>query len=395
MLGIRWFVESVCIRGVAVLLIAALAACAAGPPRPSVSQDARPDILQPGVVFALVSDASMSAALRRAADDAGYTFRDEVALRGLVFLMLSFELPADVSGKEAIDTLEKAVPGATVGVNHAYRLQQSAVSGGTLDFANTAMGWTNGACRAAGPVGLIDTGVDPSAPLLTTARVVERRFADGASTTRQHGTDVASILADPSRLSGVTLYAADVMTDDGASLTAGAEALIRALDWLAGQGVGVVNMSLAGPYNKLLDLAIQSAAGRDMIIVAAVGNAGPRADMRFPAGFSSVIAVTAIDARQRPYRRAGRGSHVDLAAPGVDLLVNSARGARFVSGTSFAAPFVTARILSDQDIYTARSVDITRSRLAEDAVDLGATGSDAVFGAGLVQASSACGNLRG
>ncbi|GIT89936.1 hypothetical protein JANAI62_05800 [Jannaschia pagri] len=367
----------------------ALAGCVSGPgPRSGTA----PTVLEVGRVYGLVPSRRESQALNRAAEALGYAAHPGQNLDGLGLYLVAVDLPEGISGQEAIAALEARVDTAVVGVNHAYRVQQDAPTSDTasLSFANAALNWPEAACRAVGPVGLIDTGVDPAAPGLQGARVVSRRFARGPRPPMQHGTDVASVLADPSRLRGVTLYAADVMATGPNDVAAGADSLVRALDWFARNDVRVVNLSLAGPYNKLLDLAVRTAAERDMVLVAAVGNAGPQAAEQFPAAFSSVIAVTAVDARQRPYRHAVRGPHVDIAAPGVDVFVPGLNGGRFVTGTSIAAPFVTARIASDRALYGRASVEAIRRAMAQDAVDLGPAGVEWIFGAGLMQAPERC-----
>lgn len=350
------------------------------------------DTIGDRLIVALVEDPKLSAEVRQAAAERNFTYLSEKRLGALGLVMLSFNRPAELTPKQAIDALEEAVPGTTVGVNHAYRLEQSGT--GTTDsrnYANAALNWTMGACRAAAPVGLIDTAVDPNAPALGRARVVAQRFAPGTPVSPRHGTNVASILADASRLQGVTIFSADVMSDDaGFGVAAGAETLIRALDWFAENGVRVVNMSLSGPYNKLLDVAVTAADRRGMILVAAVGNAGPRVPAQYPAGFPSVIAVTAVDANQRIYRRAVRGGHVDLAAPGVDIFVPGAAGGSFVTGTSMAAPLVSARIIADRGLLSARNAQGILPVLAQQTIDLGPKGADTSFGAGLIQGPAGC-----
>ena len=152
-----------------------------------------------------------------------------------------------------------------------------------------------------------------------------------------------------------------------------------------------VNLALAGPYNKLLDLAVERASARGLILVAAVGNAGPGSGALYPAGFDGVIAVTAIDAERRIYRRAVRGAHVDVAAPGVDIMVRSDRGTRFVTGTSIATPFVTARLAADPSLANIREVSAVRERLAATAAELGPLGHDTTYGYGLAMAADICG----
>jgi subtilisin family serine protease len=305
--------------------------------------------------------------------------------------MLTYRMPDGITGAQAIEALEAAVPTSTVGINHAYRLQQQRASSSALDYADTMMRWTDGGCRAQVPIGIIDTAIDRSAPALAGIDVRTRSFFDGPSGDATHGTDVATMLARPGRLRGVTIYGANVFgQSDRADLVAGADALVRALDWMADEDVRLVNLALAGPYNRLLNLAVDRATERGLVLIAAVGNDGPTAEPLYPAGFADVIAVTAIDADGRIYRNAVRGPHVDVAAPGVDVLVPTAGRPRLVTGTSIATPLVTARLAADPFFTAPRTVAETRNRLASTTADLGAAGKDNVFGYGLVLADAVC-----
>lgn len=367
------------------LLCLALAACA------TVSRDSGlPEVVGDRRVVALVPDEQGRADLRVAAEVRGYRWIDTDDLGGLDLIMLTFETPPGVTGAEAIAALEGAVPASTVGLNHAYRLQQDG-GAATLDYADAMMRWPAGGCRALSPIGIIDTGIDADAPELAQTRIVTRTFFDGPVGPAAHGTEVASVLGSPGRLRGARIFGANVFGEDEAlGLVAGVDALVRALDWMAERDVRFVNLALAGPYNKLLDLAVERATARGLILVAAVGNAGPAAAPLYPAGFDGVIAVTAVDVDGRIYRNAVRGAHVDVAAPGVDVLVRSGKGARFVTGTSIATPFVTARLAADPSLTAARGVAEVRARLASTSAELGPQGRDALFGYGLAMAEGIC-----
>ncbi len=344
-------------------------------------------------IVALVDDTAGRDAIQAAAQSEGYTLRKITNLPSLGLIMLSYDMAPGVTGKEAIQVLEGAVPGSTVGVNHAFKLQQSASTAGGLNYANALLEWPQGGCRALGPVGVIDSGVDASSPGLAAARVFDRTFFEGRAGSPRHGTEVATILADPNRLTNVTIYSANVFEQSpDAGLAAGADSLVRALDWMAERNVRVVNLALAGPYNKLLDLAVIRAAARGLIMVAAVGNDGPNVPPRFPAGFEDVIAVTAVDAARRIMPNAGAGRHVDVAAPGVEVLVATGGNGRLITGTSIATPFVAARIVADAELMRASSGRTVRQLLRRTATDLGAAGVDTRFGAGLLQAKNLCGS---
>ena len=377
--------------GIALLAVSFFGLALSGCAQLQTTAPGGPEVIGDTLIVALIADSQLGPKVKQAASQRKFSFLGEQRLSGLGLVMLSFDRPQDLTPKEAIDALEAAVPGTTVGINHAYRLEQSATAVDRRNYANTALGWTKGPCRAAGPVGLIDTGVDRGSPGVAATKVVAQRFAPGDPAASTHGTNVASILADRSRLTGVTIYNADVMSADAnLGVAAGANSLIRALDWFAANRVRAVNMSLSGPYNKLLDVAVKAADARGMILVSAVGNSGPNAPAQYPAGFPSVIAVTAVDANQRLYRQAVRGTHVNLAAPGVDIFVEGRSGGRFVTGTSMAAPLVTARVVAERGLLGAPNAGVLLQRLSTQTIDLGAKGVDAKFGAGLIQGPTGC-----
>lgn len=55
--------------------------------------------------------------------------------------------------------------------------------------------------------------------------------------------------------------------------------------------------------------------------------------------------MTGVDGNNRALREAGRSTHLDFAAPGADLAAAlPGKGYTAVRGTSFAAPFVAARL---------------------------------------------------
>jgi minor extracellular protease Epr len=86
--------------------------------------------------------------------------------------------------------------------------------------------------------------------------------------------------------------------------------LLRAIDWLVGQRANVLNFSLAGPPNLLLEHAVRKVAAKGTVLVAAAGNAGPDSPAAYPAAYADVVAVTAIDRFRRPYVWANRGGYV-------------------------------------------------------------------------------------
>ncbi|NND54650.1 MAG: S8 family serine peptidase [Gammaproteobacteria bacterium] len=244
-------------------------------------------------------------------------------------------------------------------------------------------------------IGLIDSAVRADHEGLTGMEIVAQDFiAHTGARPDAHGTAVASIIASALNDVGensAQLYAAAVFfAADGQAPGATTESLIGALAWLAEADVDVINMSLAGPENELLGSALQALGGRQLV-VAAVGNNGPRGAPLYPAAYDDVIAVTAVSKKQRIYRYANRGEHVDFAALGVDVQVATpvtlaTAGWREDSGTSLATPRV-AVVVAQLSGRAGLDHDAVVATLQTRATDLGRRGHDNIYGHGLVRLS--------
>jgi minor extracellular protease Epr len=340
----------------------------------------------------------------------GFEVISDEALAGIDLRLTRLRVPGDL-GLEAARARVRALPGGEdADFNHYFRAGQGeerqereATCAHENCSALNLVGWPverMGSCRVQVPVGVIDTGVNDGHDILTSARLEVVRLADAAldPSAAVHGTAVTSLLvgAAESRVPGLIpeaeVIAVDVFSDVAGDERADVTSLLRGLDLLRGRGVRVMNLSLAGPENGVLQAALDRMAGPEgAVIVAAAGNAGPGAPPAWPAAHPAVLAVTAVDARGRVYRGAQRGDHIDLAAPGVGLLAaTSITGARGKTGTSYAVPFVTAAaavLLSQNPEWTP---DEVAAALKAQARDLGAEGPDEVFGAGLLEASALC-----
>jgi subtilisin family serine protease len=113
-------------------------------------------------------------------------------------------------------------------------------------------------------------------------------------------------------------------------------------------GVRVINMSFGTPQSALLaddplphEEVVRYALARGVLLVAASGNSGLE-ERYYPAAHEGVIAVGAVEDDGAPASFSTRGTHVALCAPGRDIWTCGLSGYACVSGTSFAAPFVSA-----------------------------------------------------
>jgi hypothetical protein len=254
--------------------------------------------------------------------------------------MVTLALPKGMDVREGLKALRKAAPALQADYNHIYE-----PAGAALLPATTA-------ALAAAPVrpgtriAMIDGGI-ASHPSLARAGIEQRGFAGPAQPTG-HGTAVGSLLVGdqgPFRgaARGAQLFVGDVY---GGNPAAGsATAIVRALAWAASKKPSVINISLVGPSNRTLSKAVDALRARGIALVAAVGNDGPAAPPQYPASYPGVVAVTGVDGNNRALREAGRASHLDFAAPGAELAAAlPGKGYTEVRGTSFAAPFVAARL---------------------------------------------------
>jgi len=179
---------------------------------------------------------------------------------------------------------------------------------------------------------------------------------------------------------------------DGKHIDATVEWLVQGLNWLVLQHVDVMNLSLGGLRNLILEAAIGRVLAAEIPVVAAAGNDRPDAPPVYPVAQEGVIAVTAVDADRHVYRKANHVDYIRFAAPGVDVPVPRMDQEAYVSGTSFAAPLVTAALVAVRQAGPARPWPDVARQLEQAAQDLGAPGRDTTFGAGLLQGPAQCGS---
>ena len=244
-------------------------------------------------------------------------------------------------------------------------------------------GGTKGATGVA--VAVLDTGVDLSHPDLTA--LVGTNCVGGASRRLSavsdghgHGTHVAGTIGGKGGIGvapGTTVYAVKVLDDAGRGSTS---QLICGIDWVTANasrlGIRVASLSLGMPgepdsdcgrsSRDALHKALCASIANGVVYVVAAGNAASDIAHDVPAGYPEVLAVAAMsDSDGAPGGKgppvtcarserddsfatfsnyAADGSHI-VAAPGV--CIRSAwpgGGYRTISGTSMAAPHVSATV---------------------------------------------------
>jgi hypothetical protein len=319
-------------------------------------------------------------ALLEAARAAGFRLLRERRLAEFDSRMVVLAAPPGLDAAGAAQRLRELDPAAAPALNHVY-LPSGTAGGGA------PAGAASGAPARVDRLGLIDGGVDAEHPALRGLQLL--RHGCDKPVPSVHGTATASLLAGRAgafhgAAAPARLFAADVYCGQP---TGGAlDAVVDALAWMAHEKVPVINISLVGPANPVLQRVVAQMTARGHLLVAAVGNDGPAAPPLYPAAYPGVVGVSGVDPRRRVLPEAGQGPQVAFVAPGAELAVAAAggRGYSVARGTSFAAPLVAGMLAAQLPAPDPEGARRAVEALARSAVDLGAPGRDPVFGYGLV-----------
>ncbi|MFZ5822877.1 MAG: S8 family serine peptidase [Bacillota bacterium] len=208
--------------------------------------------------------------------------------------------------------------------------------------------------RAPVEIGLLDSGVDLDHPLLRGLLGPGLNLLATGQPPRDehgHGTHIAGILAlaagvgadlmegelPPIRIRPVKIF-------DGKGYGRIGD-IIEGLVWCAEQGCEIINLSFGtdGKASRALARAVRELDEASILLVGAAGNDGNRGAVDIPGRYPEVLAVAASNRRDKLARFSSRGPEVDLVAPGSGVLsLAPGGGSRRMSGTSMAAPHVTA-----------------------------------------------------
>ncbi|MFA5831439.1 MAG: S8 family peptidase [Candidatus Paceibacterota bacterium] len=253
-------------------------------------------------------------------------------------------------------------------------------------------------------IGIIDTGIDLTHPDLKAnikggVNTISpfKSYADDNG----HGTHVAGIIGALHNTVGVAgvdpmadLYSIKVLNRSGSGYFSD---IIEGLQYAIANDLDVVNMSLgASTGNDSFAEAIKAAHDAGIVIVAAAGNEAGA--VSYPAAYPEVIAVSATDENNAFASFSNYGPEIDISAPGVRIYSAYKGGVyKILSGTSMASPHVAgvaALVLSKpiqltEEIGTpdgAWQPEEVLKKMQDTATDLGNSGFDNWFGAGLVNA---------
>jgi subtilisin family serine protease len=204
-----------------------------------------------------------------------------------------------------------------------------------------------------------------------------------------HGTFVAGIIA--SVAPGIRIM--DLRFLDSRNLFYGSDwkTFAKAINYAVDNGADIINLSVYanGTPPLILKQAMQRARQHSVIVVGIAGNDG-KPQVCYPAKYSSVLAVTATDREDHLASFSNYGSEVTVTAPGEKITSLFPGGiAGTSSGTSFAAPHVSGTLALILSSHPGITPNRAIALLERTSVDLGSSGNDRQFGAGLIDAGKA------
>lgn len=345
---------------------------------------------EPDTVLAI----DLSATARRTARSMGFRVVSEEQFRSLGFRVAELSTPGGLPVPIALRRLRQADPAGSYDLNPRYAAAGTPCEGVRCD-GQQLVGWPTAGCPLVTDVGVLDTAIAADNPALRGHAIEQKHFGNSGTSEAgaRHGSEIASLFLGNAEagfaglLPRARIFAANIfdVSRDGSTST-NALKIAQGFDWLVGQHPAVINVALAGPDNSVLHETVSRVVSAGVPIVAAAGNGGHAGPPRYPAAYSKVIAVTAVDRYRKVFQDANEGDYITLAAPGVQLWVADATGqGHFADGTSFATPFVSAEIALLRSTRPTATPPQLTSLLRAHALRLGNTGPDPVFGAGLLQ----------
>ncbi|MDN3359716.1 S8 family serine peptidase [Actinomadura sp. DC4] len=264
--------------------------------------------------------------------------------------------------------------------------------------------------RGAGvTVAVMDSGVNARLPELSGAVLrggdVTGEDTDGRTDFDKkndgHGTAMSVVIAG--RGGGTTGFAGiapeakilPIRTTHTGGVINSPQVIADGIRYAADHGAKVVNISLSVDASRETDqcpaqveTAIAQAIQHDVVIVAAAGDEGDKANLpQYPASCAGVLAVGAIDKYAQPWKGSERQDYVTIAAPGVDVGWVGQSGKYYPKtwGNSASAALISggvALIRAANPQMPAREVV---QRLTATAKDVGEPGRDSVTGYGVAR----------
>ena len=279
---------------------------------------------------------------------------------------------------------------------------------GVLDQVNASSGYATGGTGAGMTVAVIDTGIDADHPELQAAVAPDSTDLFGRGALQDggtHGTAVSGLIAARRNGSGMHGMAFDaellvVRADEPgtcpAACTFDQNDLATATDYAVAKGADILNYSLGNAPGLApnFEAALADAAAAGRVLVFAAGNTGS-ANPTYPGAFAGssdargrAIVVGSVDGSNEISdfsSRAGNARDFYLVAPGENVETTfDGGGTALFDGTSMTAPTVAGAAAAVWSAAPSLTAEQVVDLLLTTATDLGAAGTDPIYGRGLL-----------
>lgn len=247
-------------------------------------------------------------------------------------------------------------------VTHKDPLYKLSPAAAQWDIARLHQKWRGDNVKIA----VIDTHVDRNHPELRKSVTLSRNFSTTPiSPAESHGTSVAGIIGAAANngigIAGIApdsnIWALRACWHNSKYKNARCNtlSLARALNYAVENRVDIINMSLAGPTNRLLGRLIDEARTRNIAVVAAYGR--PDQKGGFPASYQGVIPVS-VDDGAPP-------QHNGYVAPGKDIPTTRTGGKlHVVQGSSFSTAHISGLLALSRERSGRRNAPWSRLKYA-------------------------------
>ncbi len=246
-------------------------------------------------------------------------------------------------------------------------------------------------------VAVFDTGIDTgNSDLNVVGGVSFVEGVDSYTDDNGHGTAMAGILSSIKNDKGyigvapeINLYSVKVLNLNGEGKYSN---VIKGIQWAIDNNIKIIAMSFGGTqYSAILKDAINEAVKNNILVIAASGNDGST-EIDYPARYSDVVCVGAVDEKNKVASFSNRGDAMDLVAPGVGVETNYINNSSIsIDGTSAAVPHVAGIAAQLWSIKKEMTNEQVKALLYKSTQQLG---DRSTFGWGLVNSEIALENIN-
>ncbi|NQX67315.1 S8 family serine peptidase [Paenibacillus alba] len=310
----------------------------------------------------------------------------------------SASISAKMTSKE-IEKLKKDTTVQSVEPDIQLQIASTQAMDWGVSVVNATYAWKNGYTGKGVKVAVLDSGIDTHHEDLVVSGGAS--FVDYTTSYDDdfgHGTHVAGIIGAKNNDIGVVgvapdadLFAVKVLDSTGKGYLSD---VIAGIDYAVENKMDIINMSITTSVDSpALHNAVDQAYASGLLLVAAAGNTGnvdgTGDTLQYPAKYSSVIAVGAVDQNNQRASFSATGNELEIVAPGMN--VNSTylnNGYKTFKGTSMASSFVSGEIALLKQENSLLTNTQLRSALDQHVLNSGNTAKDLKYGYGVLDVSA-------